>query len=109
MSGGSYAERADGRWSVHCSFLPDGSGYHCAPVTLRVADSALTDRVTKLCSWLLNHLPPERPDFLEFKIANRKIKIRISGTKQLQIVPTTCVSHPVKLVTLVVLCDESGV
>ena len=40
-------------------------------------------------------------------MANRKIKIRISGTKQLQIVPATCVIHPVKLGTLVV-CDEPG-
>ena len=27
-------------------FLPDGSGYHCAPVTLRVTDASLTVRVT---------------------------------------------------------------
>ena len=25
---GAYAERAEGRWSVYCSFLPYGSGYH---------------------------------------------------------------------------------
>jgi hypothetical protein len=27
-------------------YLPDGSGYHCAPVTLRVTDTSLTVRVT---------------------------------------------------------------
>ena len=25
---GTYAVRADERWDVYCSFLPDGSGYH---------------------------------------------------------------------------------
>ncbi len=45
---GAYAERAYGRWSVYCSFLPYGSGYHhwCemafghAMVTRRVSEEA---------------------------------------------------------------------
>ncbi len=59
LSGGSYAERADGRWSVYCSILPDGSGYHwCVAEVYRIIEGWV---LRGACVWAMERVLQHPP------------------------------------------------